>query len=76
MGKFYYRIKATNSENVGELTAETEKDALEHLNSVYAPNDPNTGKPHKGIEIKIISEKQYKDDEARIAKERKAQAES
>lgn len=76
MSKFYYHLKATNSENVGELSAETEKDALQHLNDVYAPKDPVTGKAHKGIEIKLITEKQYKDDDARIAKERKAQAES
>lgn len=74
MSKFYYLVKATNSENVGEIDAKNNDDALKQLNDIFAPDNPITGKTHKGIDITIITETQYKNDKARIAKERKAEA--
>lgn len=74
MKKFYYHLKATNSENVGDIEAETEEDALQKLADIYTPKSAITGRVHKGVDITLISKTQYNSDEKRIAEKRKAEA--
>lgn len=76
MSKFYYHIKATNSENVAEIDATDEADALAKANDIYAPDNPITGRPHKGIDITIIDKDTYESEKARIAEDRINEANS
>lgn len=71
---FYYHLQATAGENVGEIEADSNDDALKQLTDTYAPPSPATGDPHKGITITIIDKRQYKKDKARIAEDRAAEA--
>lgn len=76
MSNFYYIVHATHGDNVGSIEATNEKDALAKLKSIYAPDHPETGEPHKLIEFKLLDKKTHDSEKVRIDKQRKEEAEA
>lgn len=76
MPKYYFYIKATNSEHVEEVDALDKDKALEKLIAIYAPVSPITGDKHSGVQITMISADNYLAEYTRIIESRKSEAET
>jgi hypothetical protein len=74
MTKYYFKLKASTGDNVGDIEADSEEKALEEVTNIYAPANPISGKPHAGIEVEIISKSLYDSEKKRIEKARYEEA--
>lgn len=70
--KFYYIVHATQSDNVGDLEADSKEDALQKLDEIYTPSE--TLRKSKLISFELISEDTYHSEKERIDKERLEEA--
>jgi hypothetical protein len=76
MKDFYYLVRATTGNNVGNIQAKSAEEALAKLKEIYAPAHPVSGKAHALVDLKLIDVKQYEVDKKHIEKKRKEEAEA
>lgn len=72
MSTFHYIVHATTGDNVGEISADNDKDALAKLDEIFQPDKTSKASPH--ISIELITKQKHDSEKKRIDDDRLKEA--